>query len=557
MTSIPVLVEARKEYTNQLQQILTPRLYEGFKSIYEELIDRLSEELYEKNIQSSSVIKLFQKSLKDIPLWNIDMIKNEHSRIIKVSDCDYLDNLIKAVFISNTKILTSVQINSIEAMNLQINVPQTQHFIHKCYIECSKEIYKNPYIFDVSKTITPKEKHNNLRETLSIINNSIQNAVRNFLPIRDILKQGLTANNYTEFQKPKIFNKVNKTNEINYIIKNNTNKKENEDEENDDEKNEDEENEDEKNEDEGNEDEGNEDEGNEDEENDEVDDDEDDDEDDDKKENVKKENDSEEDDDEDKNNEDEYNENDDENKEDDEYDLIRSGGEPSSLQIQKINSVATDDSYTIEKLKNGLKQPFEEEQKKIIFKEKFNTPSIDKNVTNQIIKIDKQYNNENKIEPDTIQSLTNELIIQSNNNPEVKNIELSNNPLLTKIDNIEKKERSTLNLSNNSTPSLNEVLRPSRQQSSNKFIKKINNKQFIKKMPSSIQNKSSQSNLQSQSFYQKKYDQNLANFNFSSDIHNEDKESKKDILSLQKEYKFIDLNNDQNGGDDSDIDFDA
>ena len=48
MTSIPVLVEAKKEYTNQLQQILTPRLFEGFKSIYEELLDTVSEEIYEK-----------------------------------------------------------------------------------------------------------------------------------------------------------------------------------------------------------------------------------------------------------------------------------------------------------------------------------------------------------------------------------------------------------------------------------------------------------------------------------------------------------------------------
>ena len=59
------------------------------------------------------------------------------------------------------------------------------------YIECSKELYKNPYIFDLSKNLTPKEKHSNLRESINIINHSISNAIRDLLPIRDILKQGL------------------------------------------------------------------------------------------------------------------------------------------------------------------------------------------------------------------------------------------------------------------------------------------------------------------------------------------------------------------------------
>ena len=112
MNSVPVLVEAKKEYTNQLQQILTPRLYEGFKSIYNDILKTLSDDMINGNTQSGSVIKIFQKSLKDIPLWNNEMIKNEYLRIEKISNCDYFEDLIEAVFITNTKILTSVQINN-------------------------------------------------------------------------------------------------------------------------------------------------------------------------------------------------------------------------------------------------------------------------------------------------------------------------------------------------------------------------------------------------------------------------------------------------------------
>ena len=196
MNTVNILVEAKKEYTNQLQKILTPRLYEGFKSIYDDIIDLSSKELEEKKTQTSSIIKTFQKMLKEIPQWNNEMIKKEFTRIEKVSNCDYIENLIEAVFITNTKILTSVQINNNKSQNIKINIPQASYFIHKCYIESSKEIYKNPYIFDqYNKSLTPKEKHNNLREALNLIDISINNAISDLLPIRDILKQGLTKSN--------------------------------------------------------------------------------------------------------------------------------------------------------------------------------------------------------------------------------------------------------------------------------------------------------------------------------------------------------------------------
>ena len=47
--------------------------------------------MIEGNTQSSSVIKLFRKSIKDIPLWNNEMIKNEYNRIEKISDPFYFE----------------------------------------------------------------------------------------------------------------------------------------------------------------------------------------------------------------------------------------------------------------------------------------------------------------------------------------------------------------------------------------------------------------------------------------------------------------------------------
>jgi len=192
MNGINILVEAKNEYTSQLKKILTPRIYEGFKSIYEDIINISNKELQESNIQTSSVVKTFQKMLKEIPLWNQDMIKKEYNRITTLSNCDFIEDLIEAVFITNTKILTSVQINDISSQQVNVNIPQPCYYIHKCYMECAKEFYKNPYVFDSSKNISPKEKHNNLRESLNMIDTGINNSISSLLPIKDILKQGLT-----------------------------------------------------------------------------------------------------------------------------------------------------------------------------------------------------------------------------------------------------------------------------------------------------------------------------------------------------------------------------
>ena len=190
-----ILVEAKKEYTSQLLQVLKPRIYEGFKSIYDDTVSILGKEYIEYNTQSSSVIKSFQKALRDIPLWNQEMINREYDRILNSSKCDYFEDLIETVFITNIKILSSVQMNTNDSIGLNVNIPSPVHFIHKCYIESAKEIYKNPYVFENSKNMTPKEKHTNIRDSHTYIDNSINSAIRELLPIRDILKQGITKQN--------------------------------------------------------------------------------------------------------------------------------------------------------------------------------------------------------------------------------------------------------------------------------------------------------------------------------------------------------------------------
>ena len=189
----PIFTHAKMEYTNQLIDILTPQLFDGIKSIYDEAIKV-------NGINYQPILVLFRKFLEKVPTWSSVILETEADRIIKCSECDWLDDLITAVFISHTKILTSIGTN-ISNANIDVTIPKTINFIHKTYINVAREIWKNPYLYN--SNVPASEYQQNMRTVEMIIKESIENTVRNLLPIKEILKQHLDTydtNNY-EAQK--------------------------------------------------------------------------------------------------------------------------------------------------------------------------------------------------------------------------------------------------------------------------------------------------------------------------------------------------------------------
>ena len=82
--------------------------------------------------------------LENVPKWNAEIIEAETERIIRMSKCDWLDDLLTAVFISHTKILTSIGPNQ-SFQKINVTIPKTSTFIHKSYINTARELWKNPY----------------------------------------------------------------------------------------------------------------------------------------------------------------------------------------------------------------------------------------------------------------------------------------------------------------------------------------------------------------------------------------------------------------------------
>mgnify|MGYP001319264120 CR=1 FL=1 len=173
-------IDRKKEYTKQVVNILNIRLYEGLQTIYND-----AKKICKKK-NTDNYLEQFQELLTTIPKWNKETVSKELLRIKIKSNCNWIEELITAVFVSHTKVLTAIKGTEI----IDLKIPSAIKFIHKCYIECARVFWKNPYLFsDVS--ISPCEYQRNLRDCETVISKKIAETIRKMLPIELILKSYL------------------------------------------------------------------------------------------------------------------------------------------------------------------------------------------------------------------------------------------------------------------------------------------------------------------------------------------------------------------------------
>ena len=186
-----ILVEAKNEYTGQLASILTSPMYEGVASIYEHA---------KKTSKVDNLLIQFQELLSRIPNWNTETLEKEFQRIMLFSRCDWISDLITAVFVSHTKVLSSIHLGN-KQRNIELKVPTPIRFIHTVYVNIAREFWKNPYLmYDVGVSST--EQQRNLRDSENIIRECIRQSIRKLLPVKHIIKEYLGENEnnsiYTE-----------------------------------------------------------------------------------------------------------------------------------------------------------------------------------------------------------------------------------------------------------------------------------------------------------------------------------------------------------------------
>ena len=177
--------EARVEYQKQMANKLVFPLLDFFR--------RIRAELWAESQQS--ILSRFQKKCAEIPKWNQDVVAEETNRLIEASRCDYLEELMTALFIAHTKVMASVRVNK-KNKKLTITVPKLDHFLHRLFTEAAKSFWKAPFLFQ--EDIPAIERQKNLLQAEAIIEEAIYAAVRDMLPIKKILQEYISEPNEDE-----------------------------------------------------------------------------------------------------------------------------------------------------------------------------------------------------------------------------------------------------------------------------------------------------------------------------------------------------------------------
>lgn len=175
---LSVYSDARAEYTKQLCVFLVPAYFQFFT----ELLEKSKRDMVN---EPRRVLWQFQTYLNEIHDWNMEKVSSEISRINTNCGCDYLDDLLTAVFIAHTKVLTAIRLSS-NKKKIEINVPKVEHFLFKVLCETSKLLWSSTYLF--RDGISGIEKQQNYRTIEQIINEGILQAVRSLVPVKSILR---------------------------------------------------------------------------------------------------------------------------------------------------------------------------------------------------------------------------------------------------------------------------------------------------------------------------------------------------------------------------------
>jgi hypothetical protein len=179
---LSVYSDARAEYTKQLCVFLVPAYFQFFI----ELLEKSKQEMIN---EPKRALWQFQNYLNEIHDWNMEKVHNEIQKINTNSGCDYLEDLLTAVFIAHTKVLTAIRLSA-NKKKIEINVPKVEHFLFKVLCETSKLLWSSTYLF--RDGIPGIEKQQNYRNIEQIINEGILQAVRSLVPVKSILRDFVT-----------------------------------------------------------------------------------------------------------------------------------------------------------------------------------------------------------------------------------------------------------------------------------------------------------------------------------------------------------------------------
>lgn len=175
---VSVYSDARHEYIRQLGIFLVPAYFKWYISLFERAKETTASE-------PKKALWQFQNYLGEIPDWNMEKVNNEIGLIQQSCGCDYIEDLLTAVFIAHTKVLTAIRLST-KHKKVQITVPKVEHFLFKVLCETGKLLWGSSYLF--SENLPSIERQKNYRNIENLIGEGIHQAVRAMVPVKSILK---------------------------------------------------------------------------------------------------------------------------------------------------------------------------------------------------------------------------------------------------------------------------------------------------------------------------------------------------------------------------------
>jgi hypothetical protein len=175
-----VYSDARSEYTKQLCGILIPSYFQFYLTV----LEKAREESGKLN-EPKKLLWHFQTFLNEIPDWNMEKVNTEIGQLQSGCGCDYLEDLLTAVFIAHTKVLTAIRVSN-KQKKVQITVPKIEHFLFKVLCETSKLLWGSSFLF--REGIPAIEKQQNYRSVETLLGEGILQAVRSMVPVKSILR---------------------------------------------------------------------------------------------------------------------------------------------------------------------------------------------------------------------------------------------------------------------------------------------------------------------------------------------------------------------------------
>jgi hypothetical protein len=174
---------AKVQLREHLASLLVPRLAEGFWSIHDS-----AKQLCERNKQHDEILRTFQNMVTKIPDWSDSTLAEEVERVLKVSKCAYMDDLLMGVFLAYMKSFAALQYRGASSqVRVEFERPNVTKFIHELYKHSARKLWQVAYLFKTAGVPTEQQAKSR-QEIEQVIYKTIDDVVRSFLPWEVIAK---------------------------------------------------------------------------------------------------------------------------------------------------------------------------------------------------------------------------------------------------------------------------------------------------------------------------------------------------------------------------------